>query len=104
MCFFMAVRDYRVFVSLMPTRYGLYEESRGVALVRPQEGNAVVEGDERLYDELRDLYTEWLDLGEPRASDFDLEFVPVDEDTAPPAERTWMVDRKLYRQILTLPG
>ncbi len=105
LCYFIAIRDDRVFVSLMPAGYGLYEESRGVVLVRPQEGNVVVGGDESLYDELRDLYIEWLDLGEPLASDFDLEFVPIDDEGAPShAERTWVVDRKFYRQILTLPG
>ena len=105
LCYFIAIRDDRVFVSFMPAGYGLYEESRGVVLVRPQEGNVVVGGDESLYDELRDLYIEWLDLGEPLASDFDLEFVPIDDEGAPShAERTWVVDRKFYRQILTLPG
>ena len=103
MCYFMAIRDDRVFVSLMPMGYGLYEESRGAVLVRPQDGKAVVKGDDRLYYELQNLYIEWLNLGEPLASDFDLEFVGIETKPGPRAEKTWAIDRKFYRQILTLP-
>ena len=72
-------------------------------LVRPQDGKAVVKGDDRLYYELQNLYIEWLNLGEPLASDFDLEFVGIETKPGPRAEKTWAIDRKFYRQILTLP-
>lgn len=54
-----------------------------------------------LSDDLDRLHAQWLDLGRPSLRDYEVAFVPVDDDEAPPAGG-WRIDRRYFRELVRL--
>jgi hypothetical protein len=59
------------------------------------------------YKELEQVYQKWLALGKPRMVDYHLEFAPMSAIRKPEQDlgsvtNTWVIDRKFYRQIVSL--
>ena len=61
-------------------------------------------GDEKLYHELREIYERWKALGKPKASDYQIEFTPMEQGSetlqAEEDANIWVINRKFYRQIV----
>jgi hypothetical protein len=59
---------------------------------------------EDLRDQLLTHAAHWTSLGAPASGDYHSRFVPLSEPAPAPAlaERTWVVDRVRFRQIVTL--
>ena len=99
---FMAMRDARAFWTYQPTYYGLFDKTRGVAMVQDETGTGLLRGDPALYAALQELYAEWQALGRPQRADYELEFIPLAEPLPPLPEHTWLIERKFYRQLVRL--
>jgi protein-L-isoaspartate(D-aspartate) O-methyltransferase len=100
--YFLALRDQRFFLSRQPLGYGLYEPSLGIVLVNPLEGRILLQGARELYHQLENFYLEWLHLGKPQMSDYRFEFFPLSELEPPLPAGAWSIQRKFYRQVVTL--
>ena len=93
--FFLAIADERAF------RRGLWDEEKGIISV---EGDKLVlYGDESLYQDLKVLCEQWERLGKPGLSDWQLEFLPRKlAGEISKGERTWVIERKFFREIVRL--
>ncbi len=100
---FMACRDRRAFVDHAATHFGLYDKQSGIVAIDSQTGSTFLGGDSRLYDDLLQHYREWQELDRPQRTDYELEFFPLATEIPPLPERTWMIERKFYRELVTLP-
>ncbi|MEM7531908.1 MAG: methyltransferase domain-containing protein [Chloroflexota bacterium] len=61
---------------------------------------------EILYQELEQIYQQWISLGKPQMNDYELEFMPLSTSTNEQKlnlePNTWVIDRKFFRQIVRL--
>jgi hypothetical protein len=57
--------------------------------------------DESLARELDRCYREWDARGRPALEDYQISFVPIDEECDPPSGG-WQIERRFYRERLTL--
>ena len=57
-----------------------------------------------LVDDLDRLHAQWLAIGRPALRDYQVAFVPVEEDAALPTGG-WAIDRRYFRELVWLdPG
>ena len=93
--FFVTIADERAFGS------GLWDEEKGVISV--ERDKLVLYGDESLYHDLKILCEQWERLGKPGLCDWQLEFFRLDHaGEIPEGERTWVIERKFFREIVRL--
>jgi hypothetical protein len=48
-------------------------------------------------------YQQWEALGKPQRGDYEIAFLPLTGAAPPTTERTWIIERKFYRQVFMLP-
>ncbi|MCL0082537.1 protein-L-isoaspartate O-methyltransferase [Dehalococcoidia bacterium] len=93
--FFVTIADERAFGS------GLWDEEKGIISV--ESDKLVLYGDESLYQDLKIRCEQWERLGKPGLSDWQLEFFRLDHaGEIPEGERTWVIERKFFREIVRL--
>jgi protein-L-isoaspartate(D-aspartate) O-methyltransferase len=99
---FALIRDRRTVWNFNPDACSLFDKDMGFILAR-ETGEILLLGEQPLYDDLYMLYQQWEALGKPRRGDYELEFLPLTQATSPTAERSWIIERKFYRQMFMLP-
>ena len=102
--YFVGLEDRRAFWTHKAPGFGLVDERLGTVIVNLQSKSVFLDGDQQLYSRLNRIYDKWCSHGRPLASDFQLEFVPVDD--RPPVSETaspvWAIERNFFSQIVTL--
>jgi hypothetical protein len=59
--------------------------------------------DASLARELDRYYRDWDTRGRPALEDYQISFLPIDDDGAPGGPRpAWQIERRFYREVLTL--
>lgn len=100
--YFLVLADARAFYHHQGL--GLWDKQRGVIAIHHKQKEIQLRGDEELYLELREIYERWRALGEPKASDYQIEFMPMEQGSemlqAEEGGNIWGIDRKFYRQTV----
>lgn len=96
-CFYLSLVDRRAYK--MPSGVGLNDGVNGWAIAGPDGiqwwKNAA------LVDDLDRLHAQWLASGRPALQDYQVAFVPVEEDAALPTGG-WAIDRRYFRELVWL--
>ncbi len=99
--YFLILADARAFYY---RGLGLWDKERGVIAIQYKQEKIRLCGDEKLYHELREIYERWKALGKPKASDYQIEFTPMEQGSetlqAEEDANIWVINRKFYRQIV----
>lgn len=97
--FYIAVRDRRAIWG--GDHVGLTEGPAGWVLASAAGIRWL--GDRRLRDDLHSLHREWVSLGRPPTSAYQLTFLPPAQAEHRPSSSSWQVDRRHFVQLTTLP-
>lgn len=101
--YFLVLADSRAFYY---QGLGLWDRERGVITIQHEKKKIRLCGDEKLYRELHEIYEQWRTLGEPKASDYQIEFIPMEQSSrmlqAEEGTGIWKINRKFYQQIVRL--
>ena len=97
--YYVAMQDYRAFWSLDPAGWGLSDPERGEVFVETNSGDVLLQGTSEVYNDVVQLVTDWVELGQPRPGDFEMEFNMSDTPTTRPG---WILNRKYSQQLLTI--
>lgn len=98
-CFYLSLVDRRAFKT--PRGVGLNDGVNGWVSAGPDGihwwKNAA------LVDDLDRLHAQWLASGRPALRDYQVAFVPLEEDAAP-LTGGWAIDRRYFRELVWLPS
>jgi len=101
--YFLVLADVRAFCH---QELGLWDKERGVIAIQHEQRKIRLCGDKGLYYELCEIYERWKSLGKPKPSDYQIEFIPMEQGLesvwAEGDINVWIINRKFYRQIVRL--
>lgn len=99
--YFLVLADARAFNY---RGLGLWDRERGVITIQHEQGKIRLCGNEKIYHELDEIYEQWRALGSPKASDYQIEFTPIEQSLgmiqAEDETNIWKISRKFYQQTV----